>query len=225
MSVFYFHPMTERQCPICKSDIYLNPDIVIYMSPCFHKICESCMYRIFSKGQAPCPECGTMLRKINYITPTFEDIQVEKECKVRRTLLKAFRREEEEFENEVGYNDYLEEFEDLVFELMELKSESLVRDRIKRIQDMGAKCILNPSEMVSKPKSVEKRVRSGSEDEEHKVQKTTDYFDPGDLPRIMTGLTRKVCMPEGFFKFSVPGGLTEEMIVSMAIASLSNADI
>lgn len=226
--------MSERQCPICKSDMYLNPDILIYISPCFHKMCESCMYRIFNKGQAPCPECGTMLRKINYITPTFEDIQVERECKIRRALLRVFRREEGEFSgDEVRYNDYLEEFEDLVFELLELKSESLVREKIKKIQDMGSSSVLNPNtrNAVGDSKDslhAKKKIASESLDEAQKTLKVglfNDYFNPEDLSRIVISPKHKILLPDGLFTVSKPGGLTKEMIISMAISSLDNGAI
>lgn len=222
--------MSERQCPVCKSDMYLNPDIVIYISPCFHKVCESCMYRIFSKGQAPCPECGTMLRKINYITPTFEDIQVERECKIRRTLLRAFRREESEFHgDETRYNEYLETFEALVFELLELKNESLVRDRIRRIQDMGDTLILNPEAARStKPgEALHGKKKLEPSDDEHKMQRvglTSDYFDPEELPRIMVRTGKRIHLPDGLFTINEPGGLTHDMVVSLAISSLSTMD-
>lgn len=225
--------MEERRCPVCKSDIYLNPDIVIYISPCFHRMCESCMFRIFSKGQAPCPECGTVLRKINYIKPTFEDITVEKECKVRRILLRAFRREEEDFCGDVErYNDYLEEFENLVFEALEMKSESLVRERIKEIQEAGEGSILNPVARAMPGKSKgpvgRKKLPIAAEEDKGKMQKTGiagDYFDPQELPRIAVRLTRRIYLPEGLYWENAPGGLSHDAIVSLAISSLDNPNV
>lgn len=224
--------MEERRCPVCKSDIYLNPDIVIYISPCFHKICESCMVRIFNRGQAPCPECGTMLRKINYIKPTFEDITVEKECKIRKILMRAFRREEEEFSGDVAkYNDYLEKFEDFVFEVLDIKSESLVKERIKEIQDMGEDSILNPIPKVIPGKSTlqtRKRQSHNLKEEGSKIQKIaiiTDYFDPEELPRIITKPGREIYLPKGFFDPNLPSGLSYDTIISLAISSLYNPSI
>lgn len=216
--------MSEQQCPICKSDVYLNPDIVIYISPCFHRMCESCMYRIFNKGQAPCPECGTVLRKVNYTAPTFEDIQVERECKIRRMLLRAFRREEAEFSDNIGYNDYLEQVEDFVFELLDLKSESLVKERIKRIQDMGASSALNPARgIVKKHGAAGKRVLD-LQDEDSKLQKTglvTNYFNPESLPEIFVRM-RSLVLPSGFLSVCRASGFTQEMLVSLAVSSLDN---
>lgn len=115
--------MSDLQCPVCKSDSYLNPNIKLYISPCYHKMCEACLSYTFQAGQAPCPECGSMLRKVNYVTQTFEDLSVEKECRVRK-MLRKFMRSEEDFATMEEYNDYLEEVEDRVMEILEADDPS-----------------------------------------------------------------------------------------------------
>lgn len=129
------NPMTELYCPVCKADSYLNPNIKIYVSPCFHRICESCLYKLFQQGHAPCPECGILLRRINFIVSTFEDIEVERELKMRKLMNRYFKRNLSDFENEGKYNDYLEEYENLLFELLEHKTEAAVRERIDQIKN------------------------------------------------------------------------------------------
>jgi len=59
---------------------------------CYHKMCESCVDRIFSQGPAPCPVagCGRTLRKQRFRKQTFEDIQVEKEVDIRRRVAKTY---------------------------------------------------------------------------------------------------------------------------------------
>ncbi|KAH9410547.1 putative RING domain-containing protein [Ordospora pajunii] len=226
--------MEDRRCPVCRSDVYLNPDIVLYVSPCFHKMCESCIFRIFSKGQAPCPECGTMLRKVNYIKPTFEDIAVEKECKIRRALQRAFLRDEDEFHGDAEkYNDYLEAFEELVFEVLGFKSEMLVKDRIKEIQTMGSNCILNPLEKVVLGKAKEwKDVKQQNvdvgEDAKHKIQKVglfSDYFDPSELKDVIVKRKEGVCFPDGVFRLNTASGVTSDLIASFAVYSLDELKI
>lgn len=127
--------MAELECPACKSDSYLNPGIKILISPCFHKLCEQCVYRIFAKGVAPCPTCQTPLRRINFIASTFEDIEVGREVGIRRMLLRYFDHSREEFPSLDAYNDYLEAFEDVVFELLELESEAAVKKRIAALRE------------------------------------------------------------------------------------------
>jgi CDK-activating kinase assembly factor MAT1 len=48
--------------------------------------CESCIDRLFTLGPEPCPQCGRVLRKINFAHQTFEDLKVEKEVSVRRRM-------------------------------------------------------------------------------------------------------------------------------------------
>lgn len=224
--------MSNQCCPVCKSDSYLNPEIVIYISPCFHRLCESCIFRIFNQGQAPCPECGTLLRRINYISPTFEDINVERECRIRKLLNRAFLRGTEEFqENELpDYNDYLEAFEDLVFEVLDYKTETQLKEKIKEIQELGHKSVLNPrtklitgsSDGTEHPR---KRSIEDSDSEENKIQQISlykDYFDPSTLPRIGVELKDTIICPSNYIKENLAAGLSIKTIISMAVASLDD---
>lgn len=56
---------------------------------CYHKMCESCVDRIFSSGPAPCPVagCHKTLRKAKFRKQTFEDIEVEREVDIRRRVM------------------------------------------------------------------------------------------------------------------------------------------
>jgi len=49
-------------------------------------MCESCIDRLFTLGPEPCPQCGRILRKVNFAHQTFEDLKVEKEVAVRRRM-------------------------------------------------------------------------------------------------------------------------------------------
>jgi CDK-activating kinase assembly factor MAT1 len=77
-------------CPVCKTDSYLNPNLQLLVSPCYHKMCEACVNRIFGIGAAPCPICRMTLRKTNFQKPIFESVFVEKECQVRKRINKMF---------------------------------------------------------------------------------------------------------------------------------------
>ncbi|KAF8919641.1 CDK-activating kinase assembly factor MAT1-domain-containing protein [Mucidula mucida] len=105
----------DDQCPVCKSDRYLNPKLRLLVSSCYHKMCESCIDRLFTLGPAPCPICNTVLRKLAFTPQTFEDLGVEKEVAVRRRLAKDFNKRREDFDDLKTYNDYLEEVEDIAF--------------------------------------------------------------------------------------------------------------
>ncbi|KAL1914525.1 uncharacterized protein VTP21DRAFT_8239 [Calcarisporiella thermophila] len=105
-------------CPVCKSDNYLNPQMKLLVSPCFHKMCNNCIDRIFISGPAPCPICGVVLRKNQFMSQTFEDLQVEKEVQTRKRLAKIFNKRQEDFPTLKAYNDYLEEVEVITFNLI-----------------------------------------------------------------------------------------------------------
>ncbi|OCK78734.1 CDK-activating kinase assembly factor [Lepidopterella palustris CBS 459.81] len=108
-------------CPVCKSSRYLNPNMRFLVNPeCYHKMCESCVDRIFSHGPAPCPiaGCRRTLRKARFRTQTFEDIQVEREVDIRRRVAKVFNKREDDFMTLKNYNDYLEQIETITWNLI-----------------------------------------------------------------------------------------------------------
>jgi len=79
-------------CPVCKSSRYLNPNMKFLVNPeCYHKMCESCVDRIFSHGPAPCPiaGCKRTLRKAKFRSQTFEDLKVEREVDIRRRVARV----------------------------------------------------------------------------------------------------------------------------------------
>ncbi|KAL9102741.1 MAG: hypothetical protein Q9163_002138 [Psora crenata] len=108
-------------CPVCKSSRYLNPNMRFLVNPeCYHKMCESCVDRIFSQGPAPCPVagCARTLRKQRFRRQTFEDLMIEREVDIRRRVAEVFNRRQEEFLDLRAYNDYLEKVENLTFNLV-----------------------------------------------------------------------------------------------------------
>lgn len=108
----------DDKCPICKTDRYLSPRLRLMVSPCYHKMCESCIDRLFSLGPAACPVCGQIVRKQQFSAQTFQDLGVEEEVAIRRRVAKLFNRRPEDFPNLKAYNDYLEEFEEITFNLV-----------------------------------------------------------------------------------------------------------
>nr|GAT51093.1 CDK-activating kinase assembly factor [Mycena chlorophos] len=108
----------DDQCPVCKSDKYLEKKLRLLVSSCYHKMCESCIDRLFTLGPAPCPICGKVLRKLAFTPQTFEDLGVEKEIAIRRRIAKEFNKKLEDFPSLREFNDYLEDVEDITFNLI-----------------------------------------------------------------------------------------------------------
>lgn len=128
-------------CPVCKSDRYLNPKLRLLVSACYHKMCESCIDRLFTLGPAPCPICGKVLRKLAFTPQTFEDLGVEKEVAVRRRIAKEFNKRREDFPDLRSYNDYLEEVEDITFNLINDVEIPETEARIARFRAANAALI------------------------------------------------------------------------------------
>ncbi|KAJ3154363.1 TFIIH/NER complex subunit [Geranomyces variabilis] len=120
-------------CPVCKSDRYLNPTLRLLVSPCFHKMCDTCINRLYLQGPAPCPICRTRLRKQDFVAQTFEDLYVEKEIQQRKLIARVYNKRPEDFKNNLkAYNNYLEEVEDILFNLINDIDVAETKARIER---------------------------------------------------------------------------------------------
>lgn len=131
-------------CPVCKSNRYLNPSLQFLINPeCYHKMCSTCVDRIFTSGPASCPVpyCGKTLRKKGFHKAFFGDLKIEREVDIRKRVGAVFNRRQDEFETLLDWNNYLEEVESLIFDLVEgTKEERLKADeRLKayRESNMG----------------------------------------------------------------------------------------
>ena len=107
-------------CPVCKSSRYMNPKMRFMVNPdCYHRMCSSCVDRIFAAGRAKCPiaKCHKMLRKGGFRAQLFEDVRMEKEKDIREEVAAVFNKREEDFQDLRAFNDYLEAKEDICFNL------------------------------------------------------------------------------------------------------------
>lgn len=134
---------SDDKCPQCKTDRYLNPKLRLLVSPCYHKLCESCLDRIFSLGPAPCPDCGKTCRKNQFGIQTFQDLQVEREVDIRRRVGKWFNKREEDFDDLNRYNDYLEEVESITFNLINDVDKEETEKRISAYLNSNKSSIQN----------------------------------------------------------------------------------
>ncbi|KAF2635644.1 CDK-activating kinase assembly factor [Massarina eburnea CBS 473.64] len=134
-------------CNVCKSSRYLNPNMRFLVNPeCYHKMCESCVDRIFSHGPAPCPiaGCKRTLRKVKFRSQTFEDLKVEREVDIRRRVAKVMNKQESDFENLLDYNNYLETVEEMTWNLI-LEIDVPETNRKLKLFEAAQKAELNPN--------------------------------------------------------------------------------
>ncbi|KAI8319187.1 CDK-activating kinase assembly factor [Martensiomyces pterosporus] len=160
-------------CPVCKSDRYLNKSMKLLVSPCYHKMCESCVERLFSMGPAPCPVCQQILRKSNFYQQIFEDLTVEKEVRIRKRVAMTFNKRQEDFRSLAAYNDYLEMVEDITFNLLNDLDIRETEERIKQYKRENAELI---SRNISKLQREEKLQHLISEQERMKKQQQREEY-------------------------------------------------
>nr|CAG4646511.1 EOG090X0BPM [Macrothrix elegans] len=110
--------MDEQICPKCKTTKYRNPAMVLMVNACGHALCEACVELLFAKGSGACPECKIPLRRNNFRVQLFEDSAVDKEVDIRKRILKEYNKRQEDFATLREYNDYLEEVETIIFNLV-----------------------------------------------------------------------------------------------------------
>ncbi|XP_014243363.1 CDK-activating kinase assembly factor MAT1 [Cimex lectularius] len=109
--------MEDQVCPRCRTTKYRNPSLKLMVNVCGHSLCESCVDLLFLKGSGSCPECQVPLRRSNFRVQLFEDPNVEKEVDIRKKVLRDYNKKEEDFATLEEYNDYLEEVEDIIYNL------------------------------------------------------------------------------------------------------------
>jgi CDK-activating kinase assembly factor MAT1 len=137
-------------CPVCKSDRYLNPAMELLVSPCYHRVCSSCVERLYGHGSAPCPVCGTALRRAHFTVPLYEDLLVERECRIRKRLSTIFNKREEDFETSKDYNDYLEEVEGIVWNLVQEVDVQATSDKLEAYRQQNLEQIMKNKELAER---------------------------------------------------------------------------
>ncbi|XP_028294818.1 CDK-activating kinase assembly factor MAT1 [Gouania willdenowi] len=109
--------MDDQGCPRCKTTKYRNPSLKLMVNVCGHTLCENCVDMLFVRGSGNCVQCDTPLRKVNFRVQLFEDPAIDKEVEIRKKVLKIYNKRDFDFPSLREYNDYLEEVEDIVYNL------------------------------------------------------------------------------------------------------------
>ncbi|KAI8809428.1 CDK-activating kinase assembly factor MAT1-domain-containing protein [Cladochytrium replicatum] len=168
--------LQQDTCPVCRSDRYLNKNLKLLVSPCFHKMCENCINRLFTIGPNPCPICKQTLKKSNFVEQTFEDLYVEKEVMVRKKVGKYFNKRLEDFNGDLrAYNDYLEEVEEIMFNLANDVDVNQTNERIQKFRQENKDIIAaNVSKQMHEEKSLSQKLEK--EKKERQMRKELYIF-------------------------------------------------
>ncbi|KAH8173865.1 zinc finger, c3HC4 type (RING finger) domain-containing protein [Sarocladium implicatum] len=121
------NPDADESCPVCKTTRYFNKDMEFLINPeCYHRMCKTCVERIFRDGPNQCPYagCHKTLRMRGFKSAFFSDLRVEREVDIRRRVANVFNKVEEDFETLDDYNEYLYKVECLTDDLVNGKEEA-----------------------------------------------------------------------------------------------------
>ncbi|EGX96440.1 CDK-activating kinase assembly factor MAT1 [Cordyceps militaris CM01] len=100
----------DEACPVCKTTRYFNKDMEFRINTeCYHRMCKTCVERIFKDGPNQCPYagCHKTLRLRGFKAAYFADLGVEREVDIRRRVAAVFNQAEDDFDGLASYNDYL----------------------------------------------------------------------------------------------------------------------
>ncbi|EDV29119.1 CDK-activating kinase assembly factor MAT1 [Trichoplax sp. H2] len=104
-------------CLGCKTSSYQNPKLKFLVNACGHRLCDGCIKAMFVRPSAPCPQCGTILKRSEFRDHLFDDAHVEKEIDIRKKILKVYNKQEDDFKLTSDYDDYLEAIESIIYNL------------------------------------------------------------------------------------------------------------
>ncbi|CAB0008278.1 unnamed protein product [Nesidiocoris tenuis] len=142
--------MEDQVCPRCRTTKYRNPSLKLMVNVCGHSLCESCVDLLFLKGSGSCPECGVPLRRSNFRVQLFEDPVIEKEVDIRKRVLRDYNKKEEDFSSLEEYNDYLEEIEEIIYNLTNGLNTVETNKRIDQYKKENKDVIMKNKMKISK---------------------------------------------------------------------------
>lgn len=120
----------DETCPVCKTTRYFNKDMEFRINTeCYHRMCKTCVERIFKDGPNQCPYagCRKTLRLRGFKKAFFSDLGIEREVDIRRRVAQVFNKVEDDFETLDNYNDYLYMVECLTDDLVNGSKEARLK--------------------------------------------------------------------------------------------------
>ncbi|GBG34847.1 RNA polymerase II transcription factor B subunit 3 [Hondaea fermentalgiana] len=87
---------------------------------CGHQVCSNCYHGpVFqSKKVVPCPTCGKPMKKAQLKDKSWEQLQYEKEVKIRREVMRIFNLARDDFETQEEFENFRELGESIVWHRM-----------------------------------------------------------------------------------------------------------
>jgi CDK-activating kinase assembly factor MAT1 len=188
-----------RQCPKCKTTDTSNRSLTMMINECGHPICKNCVENIFARNSGPCPVCGKSLKKNDFWEQKYDNPIIERELFYRKKLAKIFCLKEDEFPNQRAYNDYLENIEHYVCNLVDGIQIEETEAAIARFKKQNADAIernrkklseddLWIKKMLDEEAELHKRVNAELQNEtDQQKKKTADEINKEVLEELKSG--------------------------------------
>ncbi|EDQ90833.1 uncharacterized protein MONBRDRAFT_6728 [Monosiga brevicollis MX1] len=107
----------DEVCPHCKANRYTRKDLRLFTSLCGHFLCGECLDNLFQRATIRCPTCREERRRNDYELKVFDSGHVQRDVAIRRRQLQRLNLTEKDFPTLAAYNDYLEQREDIAYNL------------------------------------------------------------------------------------------------------------
>eukprot|EP00124_Ichthyophonus_hoferi_P002984 Ihof_evm8s231 gene=Ihof_evmTU8s231 len=132
----------SETCPKCARDRGLNKNMIFMVSVCGHKVCEDCKNRMYGINHTTqCHQCKQLVTKSQWQQQKFEDIGVQKEVQIRAKFIKEWNKTREDFRTLYDYNDYLEAFEDIIYNLVHNENVEEAKAQLEKNRQENSRLI------------------------------------------------------------------------------------
>ncbi len=146
---------------------------------CGHKFCKNCLNDIFTnqgKRQFTCAACSkvgrqVMVKREKLSKKSLDSLEVDKDIRIRRKIKSIFNQTTKDFKTLEEFNNYEEEVEDIIFNLVhDLQVDDMKAkiDRYQRENEMGI--ALNQGKAFEEDIRLERQVQQEREALELKLQ-------------------------------------------------------
>ncbi len=174
----------DEVCPVCKTTRYFNKDMEFRINTeCYHRMCKTCVERIFKDGPNQCPYagCHKTLRLRGFKAAYFADLAVEREVDIRRRVATVFNKVEDDFDALASYNDYLYMVECLTDDLVNGADAARARAEA-RLADWEAqhKAEIERNRRIARESDDARQKRLAAEQEGARQRRLQDLRDDAD---------------------------------------------
>lgn len=139
---------------------------------CGHKFCKNCLHDQFTnqgKRQFACAKCQSlgqqvMVKREKLSKKSLDSIEADKDTRIRAKVKEIFNRREENFATLLEFNDYEEEVEDVIFNLVhDLKVDEMKEKITKYQKDNEEQIVLNQGKTFEEQSKMQQKAEQERE--------------------------------------------------------------